>query len=588
MGITPQGRSIQAMYRDYRDGKFIVNRRYQRKLVWSLEEKRKLIDSVLRNYPVPLVLLAELRTGSHSGKWEIIDGMQRLNAVFSFIEHGFSVDGKYFDLEQFARAKQACDDGVFVPQVLPMLLEKEKCSDILDYQLAITVYPAATEVEITEVFGRINAQGRQLSPQEQRQAGVSNRVSTIVREVASEIRGDVSTEILDLANMPEISIEHEQSPHGYGINAEDTIWCKQGILTRKQLRDSEDEQIVLDLIASVVLQNPVAASRETFDKFYDRDHAESASLESALIAYGEDRMKSEILGTISVLEDMIAKVSSQRQFLRNTIRPGINNPIKGPFYAFFMALFNLVVVQEKSPGDHQKIFESISGIGGTLTPASHYTTSEDRTRNINMIKGLIQDHFVDKRPPAFTSGAGLSLQVENALRRSQIETPRYETKQGLLDLGTTREWNEALEKRIIETACGIANLADEGAIFIGVADSASDAQRVHSLDGIEPIKIGNRFVVGVDREARILGIDVERYLRRIVDAVRASGLSDPLKTQLLGCVDSIDYRGLSIIRLSIPRQSETSFVDSLCFTREGSETKEVKGPQILAVEKRFL
>ena len=48
------------MYGDYRDGKLIVNRGYQRKLVWTLDEKRKLIDSILHAYPVPLVLLAEL------------------------------------------------------------------------------------------------------------------------------------------------------------------------------------------------------------------------------------------------------------------------------------------------------------------------------------------------------------------------------------------------------------------------------------------------------------------------------------------------------------------------------------------------
>jgi len=587
MSITPQGRSIQAMYRDYRDGKLIVNRRYQRKLVWSLDEKRKLIDSVLHNYPVPLVLLAELRTGSHAGKWEIIDGMQRLNAVFSFIEHGFDVDGKYFDLEQFARAKQACDEGVFIPQTSPTLLEKEQCSDILDYQLAITVYPADTEVEITEVFGRINAQGRQLSPQEQRQAGVSNHVSSIVREVAAEIRGDVSTEILDLANMPNISIEHEQSPHGYGIKAEDTLWCKQGILTRKQLRDSEDEQMVLDLLTSAVLQNPVAASRETFDRFYDRDHADSSTLETALLAYGEDRIINEILGTVSVLEDMIAKVSTDKQFLRNTIRPGGNNPIKGPFFALFMALFDLIVIQEKSPGDYKEIFKAISGIGDTLKSASHYTTSEDRKRNINTIKGLIQDHFVDKRPPAFTSGAGLSLQVENALRRSQIETPRYETKQGFLDLDQTRAWNADLEGRIVETACGIANLADEGAIFIGVADNINDANRVQTIDGVQPLQVGRRYVLGVDREASSLNIDMEKYLRRIVDIIRNSDLTEPLKTQLLGSIDAIDYRGFTIIRLSIPRQTETAFVGTACFTREGSETKEVTGPQILAVGKRF-
>jgi hypothetical protein len=207
------------MYGDYRDGNLIVNRRYQRKLVWSLEEKRKLIDSVLDDYPVPLILLAELRSGPHAGKFEIIDGMQRLNAIFTFIEHGFDLNGKRFDLRQFSRASQAADEGVFTPAPDAEVLSPRECSKVLDYQLAITSYPANSDIEITEVFGRINAQGRQLSPQEQRQAGVANQVSSLVRQLASEIRGEVSTEVLNL---------DEQSPHGYGIKAEETILVQAG------------------------------------------------------------------------------------------------------------------------------------------------------------------------------------------------------------------------------------------------------------------------------------------------------------------------------------------------------------------------
>ena len=95
--ITPLGRSVQAMYRDYRDGKLLVNRRYQRKLVWTLDEKRKLIDSILHDYPIPLVLFAELRTGSHAGKLEIIDGMQRLNECHFLVHRTrFRFRGKAF------------------------------------------------------------------------------------------------------------------------------------------------------------------------------------------------------------------------------------------------------------------------------------------------------------------------------------------------------------------------------------------------------------------------------------------------------------------------------------------------------------
>jgi len=46
--LTPQSISIQTLYSWYREGKLFVNRRYQRKLVWTLLEKQKLIESILK------------------------------------------------------------------------------------------------------------------------------------------------------------------------------------------------------------------------------------------------------------------------------------------------------------------------------------------------------------------------------------------------------------------------------------------------------------------------------------------------------------------------------------------------------------
>lgn len=58
MSITPRGMSIQEAYRNYAEGKFLVNRKYQRKLVWTVDEKEFLIDSILKDLPIPLILLA--------------------------------------------------------------------------------------------------------------------------------------------------------------------------------------------------------------------------------------------------------------------------------------------------------------------------------------------------------------------------------------------------------------------------------------------------------------------------------------------------------------------------------------------------
>ncbi len=48
MATTPRGMTVTEAYRSFREDLFIVNRTYQRKLVWTLEEKVKLIDSILK------------------------------------------------------------------------------------------------------------------------------------------------------------------------------------------------------------------------------------------------------------------------------------------------------------------------------------------------------------------------------------------------------------------------------------------------------------------------------------------------------------------------------------------------------------
>jgi hypothetical protein len=103
-------RSIQSLYALFAEGKLWVNRRYQRKLVWTLEEKQKLVESVLRKYPIPAILLAERDTGDY----EVIDGLQRLHSLMSFIETAFPTErGRAFDVAQFPTANTRAAAEVF-------------------------------------------------------------------------------------------------------------------------------------------------------------------------------------------------------------------------------------------------------------------------------------------------------------------------------------------------------------------------------------------------------------------------------------------------------------------------------------------
>jgi Protein of unknown function DUF262 len=138
--LASQSISIQSVYTWYREGKLFVNRRYQRKLVWTQEEKQKLIGSILKKFPIPAILIAE-RDGA-TGTYEIIDGLQRLNSIVSFIENSFPLeDSRYFNIEHFPTAKAAASEGVFSPPSTPELITTKEVSTILDYSLGLHPVP---------------------------------------------------------------------------------------------------------------------------------------------------------------------------------------------------------------------------------------------------------------------------------------------------------------------------------------------------------------------------------------------------------------------------------------------------------------
>lgn len=588
MAIASRGMSIQEAYRNYRDGKLIVNRQYQRKLVWSVEEKTKLIDSVLKQYPIPLILLATSIQGDH--KLEIIDGMQRLNAIFGFIDNEFQYDGCVFDIDQFARAKQASEDGTFDAAAADVKrLDPKLCANYLDYQLAITQFDADNPSHVVNVFGRINSGGRQLSDQERRQAGVINSFANIVRTLASELRGDTSKESLLLSEMPSISIESQRSTQRYGLIANDIFWCKQGIIRTKSLISSEDEEIVADLASSILLKKPLAISREALDELYDAESDNYKLIEKSLTVYTSEKLKTDITRTFSVLRELITGHSNAQNFLRDLMRPG-KNPIKTPFYSLFMAFFELIVNRQLTPNDPQGIFKALEKSGERLVYNAHYAKTEDREKNIQVIQALIVNYFVKQEPPIITHGASLALDLENSLRRSKTESASYEMKQGILDLGNTRAIDSELLKKINQTICAIANLGPKsrGYLTIGVADKKPDAERITKLDGVVYTDVAERYVVGVEREAKILGKKLDDYVAIIVNSIKSSAIPEPLKTHVLTGIDVITFSGHTIVRITIPEQKLPSFIDNKCFVRNAANTVELTElSQIAAITQRF-
>jgi hypothetical protein len=65
----------------------------QRPLVWTLDQKRSLIESVLIRRSIPSICVVQ----TFDDTYQVIDGKQRLNAFIEYVQGGFDFCGYYCD-----------------------------------------------------------------------------------------------------------------------------------------------------------------------------------------------------------------------------------------------------------------------------------------------------------------------------------------------------------------------------------------------------------------------------------------------------------------------------------------------------------
>ena len=80
-------RSLSELHRWYKGGRIIIDPEWQRNYVWDSSRASKLIESFLLDIPVPVVYFSK----TSSGKYEVIDGLQRLTSVFNFFDNKYKL-----------------------------------------------------------------------------------------------------------------------------------------------------------------------------------------------------------------------------------------------------------------------------------------------------------------------------------------------------------------------------------------------------------------------------------------------------------------------------------------------------------------
>lgn len=149
-----------------------VNSEYQRGAVWNQVQQKKLIDSVLRGYPLPIIYLHHKKReveGMSKDDLEIIDGQQRLNALELFKEGGLNLFDPILD-DKIARFPKFVKD-----QPCPWAgqnfdsISSELQNKFLETEISIAIIETDSDDEARDLFIRLQA-GLPLNPQEKRDA----------------------------------------------------------------------------------------------------------------------------------------------------------------------------------------------------------------------------------------------------------------------------------------------------------------------------------------------------------------------------------------------------------------------------------
>lgn len=583
--LTVRSESIQRIYNYYLENTLIVNRRYQRKLVWSIEEKASFIDSIIKSYPVPLILLAE--SNDDSGRiFEIIDGMQRINAVTAFVENEFAVNGAYFNLETMAETKLQKDSGQLV-QKEPML-DRKICAEFVSYVFPMSTYKGASESEIDEVFRRINANGKHLSRQEIRQAGALSNFADIVRQISSEIRGDTSlSNRVELNNMKKISITSKDLP--YGINVDDVFWVASAIIRREQVRESKDEEIVADIIAAMLLDEMPASSSNILDEFYSLKAVtkRSMELEEKIRIQSVDNVKSNFFRVFDEIKELLEIAG--KTFNNLISKDKTFDKVPRYYQIVFLALYKLLVEENKKVNSQYDLLQIMDGITANiqLSKGGGNWSATERENSINAIVGMIGKCFVDNlNDPAIVKW---STEFETILKQSQIEQGCFDFKIGFCDL-RTGEFNEKAFLKGIKTLTAMANkgTGSVGYVIAGVADKKEDAECIEKkYRKYEAIVRENYYITGLNYDIDALKLSADRYFQKLIQILEKAPIEEKYKSYIGNNIKFLRYGDKDILVMKVMGLDSPAIYDNEYYQRMGANVDKIEVKDMSELFSRF-
>ena len=143
---------------------------FQRGPVWTTKQKQLLMDTILRDLDIPKFYLRVLKDSSF--EYEVVDGQQRLRAIWSFVKGEFKV----------SKDADPLGDGTEIKDCSYTDLPENVKDQFNIYQLDIVELHDATKEDVEEMFLRLQ-NGTTLKAAEKRNA-LPGKMKYFIRKLA--------------------------------------------------------------------------------------------------------------------------------------------------------------------------------------------------------------------------------------------------------------------------------------------------------------------------------------------------------------------------------------------------------------------
>jgi hypothetical protein len=175
-------RSCADLSRMHSSGKLEIQPDFQREIVWKADEQARFIDSLVKQLPIPSMCFS---LDHHTQKWKVIDGLQRMHTITSFLGTGEWAVAPVSDIHPALRGQRNS-------QLRNGSEEQRKLySSVEDITVPITVircsYANKSHMRyLFTIFYRLNSGGVRLNNQEIRNCIYSGQFNDLLKRIDTQ------------------------------------------------------------------------------------------------------------------------------------------------------------------------------------------------------------------------------------------------------------------------------------------------------------------------------------------------------------------------------------------------------------------